>query len=97
MFSRPRMMIYGGQMMFQAGEGKNISFSVDKKSGSTITFGDLDIQTLPTMGTVQEFKQKMRIYESRQNASQLIIASLLQSQGQILGTIRTAQSQVKFY
>lgn len=84
-------------MLFQAGEGKNITFAVDKKSGSTVTFGDLDIQSLPSIGTIQEYKQQMRIYESRQNASQVLVASLLQGQTQMMGTIRSAQAQVKYF
>lgn len=88
------MLIYNGQMMFHAGENRNITFAVDKASGATITFGDLDLQTLPTLGNIQEYRQQMRVYESRQNASQTIVAALWQGQAQIQRTLSDAQAQV---
>uniref|UniRef100_A0A915JHR3 Uncharacterized protein n=1 Tax=Romanomermis culicivorax TaxID=13658 RepID=A0A915JHR3_ROMCU len=69
--TRPRLLIHEGNMHFQSGRDRNITFSTDGRS--SIFFGSLDLKTLPSLGTISLYQQQLTSIEASSSSVREIL------------------------
>ncbi|KRZ32162.1 Cubilin [Trichinella pseudospiralis] len=93
--SRARILIHDGHIFFHPGENKNISFVTNHRG--SITFGDVDINSIATLKVVNALKHRLLYLETRQNVSVEQLHGMAQSQSRLQVSLQTIQAQIESF